>query len=110
MTIKNFLKKYNSFDKDINRVDFHMGLFNYELDGLKYFFPELNGKNDKEILSFIKKIYRLCDSGNPEYDKEFDDNMVRFCLKTDKFYGGHSHSVYHSDVLYYGSSENNNRR
>lgn len=80
MTIRDFLNKYKRLSERIVYVDYHIGLLYLDLKELKEIFPELKKKSDDVILSYIERIYRKCDLSNPEYEEDFDIEMVRRAL------------------------------
>jgi len=81
MKVREFLIKNNVLNQEIGNVDFHMNLLNIDLDELKRRIPKLKEKNEQELLDYIIQIYKKCDSSNPEYDTNLDEQMVKIGLR-----------------------------
>ena len=76
-----------------------MNLLDVELRDIFLKFPELSGKDSQVILDFILGIYKKCYGSNPEYDGEFDMEMVILGLKMDEPYGGHNHNIWNNGMF-----------
>lgn len=95
--VRELLKKYNSLTEEMEATDYHMRLLKDKINDLKIKIPELREKSEEEIVNYFIDVYQKCDASNPEYDLDLDIEMTRIGLRTDDFWGGHSHSTYCDD-------------
>ena len=85
MTVRELLTKYKMLDDNIKRISFHLGVLNSDPNELVFRILKEKEMKEPELAVAVFTLILRCDVNNPEYDAKLDEEMVRFCLKTDKF-------------------------
>ena len=96
-TVKELLIKHRLYNEYIKKVNYHMGIDYSDPVSLVFKVLGLNGLTEEELVRVIYELILKCDSTKPEYDYEIDEKMIRFGLRTDKFYGGNGSNQVFSD-------------
>ena len=85
MTVRELLTKYKMLDDNIKRISFHLGVLSSDPKELVFRILKEKEMKEPELAVAVFTLILRCDVNNPEYDAKLDEEMVRFCLKTDKF-------------------------
>lgn len=85
MTVRELLTKYKMLDDNIKRISFHLGVLNSDPNELVFRILKEKEMKEPELAVAVFTLILRCDVNNPEYDAKLDEEMVRFCLKTDRF-------------------------
>lgn len=59
-------------------------------------FPEMNEMSRKEQANYIAELIDNSIMTNENYDSKIEEKLIRFGLRTDKFYGRHNHNLWNN--------------
>lgn len=91
MIVRELLVKYKLFNSKIEAIAYHLSILNQpvkymveRLTSLGYF---ESGKKytEEEKAIIICDVINKCDINSDDYNSKLDENIVRICLKTNKF-------------------------
>ena len=85
--VKTILDQNNIEDRDLERIDYHMGILNSSVEGLikrlknEEMIPEIEKMSELELAKLLAELIRACDIGSEKYNRELDVIMTEFGRK-----------------------------
>ena len=98
MTVRELLTKYKMLDDNIKRISFHLGVLSSDPKELVFRILKERDMKDAELAVAVFTLILRCDINNPEYDAKLDEEMIRFCMKTDKIPSSNKHNSPGNDL------------
>ena len=93
MEVRNLLNKSKLITREIKNINFHINLLDFEIDELKYLFPEIKDKNNDEITEFVLMLFDKCNASSPNYDSNIDIKLTRYSFGTDKIHARNNNGI-----------------